>query len=72
MANGATAERLRRWWRWLIHDFLDRHDGDGAPITTDGLSFVSRCSVCGRRVLMDSYHQWFAASVQRPRPRREP
>lgn len=31
----------------------------------DGISYVSRCERCGKRVLMDSYGQWFRANGRR-------
>ena len=44
---------------WLFHDVFGWHDGNGAIPIFDGCSFVSRCSYCGRRVLLDSQGNWF-------------
>ena len=49
-------ERIRRW----THDFLGWCDGHGGKLGFDGVSVSGYCSVCGRRVLMDSQGNWFA------------
>jgi hypothetical protein len=43
---------------------MDWHDGNGAALGFDGCSMTGRCSTCGRRVLMSSQGDWFAASIQ--------
>lgn len=54
--------------RRFTHNVLGWCDGKGAPIESDGLSFVSWCSVCGRRVLQDSQGGWFPSAIQFPPP----
>jgi hypothetical protein len=52
--------RVRRW----CCDHMNWHDGKVAALGFDGCSMTSRCSTCGRRVLMSSQGDWFAASIQ--------
>jgi hypothetical protein len=52
--------RVRRW----CCDHMDWHDGNGAALGFDGCSMTGRCSTCGRRVLMSSQGDWFAAGIQ--------
>ena len=53
---------LRRLVRRIFHDWLGWHDNKGQAKTGwDGCSFTGRCS-CGKRVLQDSWGNWFEVS----------
>lgn len=51
--------KLRERIRHFTHDVLGWHDGNGGVRGFDGVSMTGQCSVCGRRVLMDSQGNWF-------------
>jgi len=51
---------IRKWF----HDKLGWHDGKGGAVEFDGASLVSKCSICGKRVLQDSQGNWFPSLIQ--------
>jgi len=50
---------MRRFWRWLIHEFLQWHNCEGAQtVGFDGCSMHGTCT-CGKKVMLDSQGNWF-------------
>lgn len=52
---------LRKLWNnWKRFScWMGWHDGKGAGEQFDGVSFHSKCSKCGKKVLQDSQGNWF-------------
>jgi len=51
--------KLRRFWRWLTHEFLGWHNCKGSTVMSyDGCSIHATCT-CGKAVMQDSQGNWF-------------
>ena len=48
-----------RSWRHFRCNIMGWHNGKGNGIGFDGCSFTATCSICGKKVLMDSQGNWF-------------
>jgi hypothetical protein len=56
---------IKNWIRQLLCDVMDEHVPDvSAGIGSDGVSWISYCKRCHKRILRNSQGGWFAAFTQ--------